>query len=120
MANLISTPFEGPDLDRTAAQVRALLDGGATLVDVREPYEYAAGHAAEAVPIEIERVASRFGEVPADRPVVFTCRGGVRGAMVARAFRAAGYDAYNLEGGMTAWAQAGLPLVPPGGSVAPH
>ena len=32
-----------------------------------------------------------------------------------QAFRAAGYDAYNMDGGIEAWAEAGLPLEPENG-----
>ena len=40
--------------------------------------------------------------------------------MATQAFRTAGYDAYNMSGGITAWAQRGLPLEPEGGTVAEH
>lgn len=70
--------------------------------------------------LEIERVASQASSVPRDRPVAFLCRGGVRAGMVATAFRAIGYDAYNVRGGFTAWHAAGLPVEPQGGTVAPH
>ena len=40
--------------------------------------------------------------------------------MAASAFRSAGYDAYNLSGGIQAWVDAGLPIAPEGGYVAEH
>ena len=40
--------------------------------------------------------------------------------MATQAFRAAGFEAYNLEGGLAAWARAGLPLEPKDGVVADH
>ncbi len=40
--------------------------------------------------------------------------------MATRAFREAGWDAHNMEGGIQAWADAGLPLAPDGGYVADH
>jgi rhodanese-related sulfurtransferase len=40
--------------------------------------------------------------------------------MAANAFRRAGYRAYSLTGGITAWHDEGLPLEPEDGSVAPH
>jgi rhodanese-related sulfurtransferase len=40
--------------------------------------------------------------------------------MATEAFRASGYDAYNLTGGIAAWADQGLPLDPDGGVVAEH
>jgi rhodanese-related sulfurtransferase len=52
--------------------------------------------------------------------VVFYCRVGARSGMAANAFRRAGYDAYSMDGGITAWNEQGLPLEPADGSVADH
>jgi hydroxyacylglutathione hydrolase/adenylyltransferase/sulfurtransferase len=90
------------------------------LVDVREQYEWDAGRIPGAWHIELERVAFRADELPRDRPVVFQCRLGARSAMVTEAFRASGYEAYNLTGGISAWADQGLPMEPQGGQVADH
>ncbi len=94
--------------------------GEVQLIDVREPYEHEAGRIEGARHIELERLASEAGTVDRDRPVVFHCRLGARSAMATQAFRGAGYDAHNMTGGLQAWADAGLPLVPAGGSVAAH
>jgi rhodanese-related sulfurtransferase len=48
--------------------------------------------------------------VPSGRPVIVVCRTGRRSAIAAGKLRDAGLDARNLTGGMTAWAQAGLPV----------
>jgi len=52
--------------------------------------------------------------------VVFYCRSGQRSGLAAEAFRASGFDARNLTGGLLAWVEQRLPLVPEGGSVASH
>ena len=90
------------------------------LVDVREQYEWDAGRIAGARHIELERLAGRAGELPRDRPLVFQCRLGARSAMATQAFRAAGWDAYNLNGGITEWVRRGLPIEPEDGEVAHH
>jgi rhodanese-related sulfurtransferase len=97
-----------------------LRSGEAELIDVREPYEREAGHIGGSRHVEIERLASQAETIPRDRPVIFQCRLGARSGMATRAFRAAGYDAYNLGGGLQAWVEAGLPLVPEDGYVAEH
>ncbi len=94
--------------------------GEAQVIDVRESYEREAGRIAGSRHIELERLASAAETVPRDRPVVFQCRLGSRSAMAAQAFRAAGYDAYNLDGGLLAWVDAGLPIEPDDGYVADH
>jgi hydroxyacylglutathione hydrolase/adenylyltransferase/sulfurtransferase len=102
-------------------RVKVMLDKGEIeLVDVREDYEWEAGRIAGAKHIEMERLPSRADELPRDRPVVFQCRLGARSAMATQAFRAAGYDAYNLSGGLTEWVRRGLPIEPQGGRVAEH
>jgi hydroxyacylglutathione hydrolase/adenylyltransferase/sulfurtransferase len=113
--------FTDPEHELTPERVAEMLARGEIeLVDVRELYEWEAGRIEGARHIEIERLASRATEIPHDRPVVFQCRLGARSAMATQAFRAAGWDAYNLVGGIQAWHDAGLPLVPDGGEVAPH
>jgi rhodanese-related sulfurtransferase len=97
-----------------------MASGEAQVIDVRESYEREAGRIAGSRHIELERLASAAETVPRDRPVVFQCRLGARSAMAAQAFRAAGYDAYNLDGGLLAWVDAGLPIEPDGGCVADH
>ena len=47
-------------------------------------------------------------------------RQGVGSALATQAFRASGFDANNMAGGLVAWAEKGLPLEPDDGSVAPH
>lgn len=95
-------------------------DNRVQLVDVREPYEVEAGHLEGMRHIELERLASKAETIERDRPVLFYCRLGSRSGMAAHAFRRAGYEAYNLAGGITAWHERGLPLVPEGGTVADH
>jgi len=100
---------EVPAIDASDAGRR--LDGGAVLLDVREPDEWAAGHAPDARWIPMGEVAARQAELPDDRDIVVVCRVGARSARVTAALRRAGYEATNLAGGMQAWAVAGLPVV---------
>ena len=112
--------FSSPDIEVTPAQARELADSGAQLIDVRETYEHEAGRIAGARHIELERLASQADTIDRDRPVVFHCRLGSRSAMAAQAFRAAGYDAWSMAGGLQRWFDKDLPLEPDGGHVADH
>jgi rhodanese-related sulfurtransferase len=87
------------------------IDAGAILLDVREPDEWHAGHAENALWIPMGEVAARQQDVPDDRPIVVICRVGSRSARVANALVRGGFDAVNLAGGMRAWAAAGFPVV---------
>jgi rhodanese-related sulfurtransferase len=115
------TAFSDPARDLPPERVAEMLDAEeAVVVDVREPYERTAGRIAGTRHIELERLAAQAESLPRDRPVVFQCRLGARSAMAAQAFRSAGYDAYNLEGGIQAWVDRGLPIAPEDGRVAEH
>lgn len=115
------TLFQDPDSELSPGRVAELWGRGEIqLIDIREPYEHDAGRIEGARHIELERLPSEAETIDRDRPVVFHCRLGARSAMATQAFRAAGYEAHNMTGGLQAWADAGLPLVPAGGYVAPH
>ncbi len=112
--------FENPAIEITPQRAAELLADGASVIDVRESYEREAGYIEGTRHIELERLASNAETIDRERPVVFHCRLGLRSAMAASAFRAAGYDAYTLTGGIQAWVDAGLPIEPDGGYVADH
>ncbi len=90
------------------------LDGGRAdhhLLDVREDDEWQAGHIEGAQHIPLGQLGERLGELPSGRPIVAVCRSGSRSAAAVRGLKQKGYDAANLEGGVTAWSRAGLALV---------
>jgi len=91
-------------------EAEGLIKSGSALLDVREDYEWDAGHVASAVHIPLGLLAERVGELPSDRQVVVVCRSGVRSARAAAFLVTSGYDAVNLAGGMQAWAAVGLPF----------
>lgn len=94
-----------PDLARQLAHDRDLV-----VLDVREPVEWTDGHVPGARHIPMRQVAERIDEVPRDRPVAITCAGGARSSLVGSMLLARGFtDLVNVWGGMTSWAQAGLP-----------
>ncbi len=116
----MSHPFRADDVDVEPEEVERLAgDPQVQLVDVREPYEHEAGRIEGARHIELERLASQAESLPRDKPIVFHCRLGARSAMAAQAFRASGYDAWSMEGGLQRWKDEGLP-VDGGGEVADH
>jgi rhodanese-related sulfurtransferase len=90
------------------------------LVDVREPYEREAGHIAGSRHIELTKLSSQAETLERERPVVFYCRVGSRSEMAAQAFRAAGFEAFSMRGGLVRWVQEQRALEPRGGYVAEH
>jgi rhodanese-related sulfurtransferase len=92
--------------------------GEAQLVDVRQDFEWEAGRIPGAVHIPLDSLPARAGELDRERPVIFGCRTGARSSMATEAFRASGFDAFNLSGGMDAWVENGLDIEPTDGEVA--
>ena len=107
--------IDGPGLTELLAA-----DPELQLIDVREPYEREAGHIADSRHVELNRLTAEAATIDRDRPVYFYCRVGARSRMAAEAFRASGYEAYSLDGGLLRWAEQGRPLSPQGATVADH
>jgi GntR family transcriptional regulator len=108
-ALLMSTPdITVPGVDPAVAA--ALVDSGdALLVDVREDDEWAAGHSPKATHMPLAQLNPVA--IPHGAPVITICRSGARSARAAATLAAAGIAVSNLDGGMKAWAAAGLPIV---------
>ena len=88
------------------------------LLDVREPDEWAAGHAPNAVHIPLGSLAERVQEISADQDVYVVCRSGGRSARATQALIQAGWKAHNVSGGMQAWEASSLPMVSDSGAPA--
>jgi len=96
----------------TLAATRMINDTDAVVLDVRAPGEFEAGHLPGARNIPLAELGKRAGELPAGRPVIVCCNSGASSARGVGELRKAGRDqVFNLDGGLNAWRQAGLPVV---------
>ena len=98
-------------------RLEEILREGGQVVDVRSDEEREAGRIPGTRHVELTGLAAQAETIDRDRPVVFYCRGDGRSEMAAEAFRASGYEAYRLAGGIREWHARGLPLEPDGGQV---
>ena len=98
---------ETPEID--VEQFAAARASG-TVVDVREPREYAAGHVAGALLIPMGQVANRIDELDRTRPVYVICATGNRSLAMTDLLRVLGFEAWSVAGGTTAWARSGRPV----------
>lgn len=96
----------------TPAQVSAgLKDNTIVLVDVREPYEFDAGHIPGAVNLPLSSFDINALPFADGKTMVLSCQAGVRSQRAMDYCRAQGVDAsHHLAGGFGAWANAGLPV----------
>jgi len=90
-------------------EAKRLMDQGARLIDIRGPDEHARERIPGAESHPVEGLTSLAGE---GGIAIFHCRSGQRTAVNAgKLARAAGCDAYIVEGGIEGWKKAGLPVV---------
>jgi rhodanese-related sulfurtransferase len=95
----------------SVAEAAALRDDGAFMLDVREPAEWVDGHIPGATLIPLGELPSRLDEVPGDRSIVVVCRSGNRSAAGRDILLEAGFASVtSLDGGMTDWTGAGMPI----------
>jgi rhodanese-related sulfurtransferase len=92
-----------------AAELQSWLaaDGGsATLLDVREPWEYDVCRIEGSRLVPLAQLPSRVGELDRARPMVVICHHGVRSLRAAAYLEHCGFaDVVNLSGGIDAWAR---------------
>lgn len=98
-----------------AERLRAAEASGAgaapVLVDVREDGELAQARVEGATHVPMSSFVERHGELPKDRPLFVMCASGNRSsAATAFLLRNGWTDVVNVEGGITAWQRAGLPV----------
>lgn len=94
----------------TVQELKSMIDAQSpfTLVDVREPGEFEIVSIPGAVLIPQQTLLSgqAHHQLPLDQPIVLYCRSGIRSARCQEALEQAGLtNAFNLTGGVLAWAQ---------------
>jgi rhodanese-related sulfurtransferase len=82
-----------------------------TLVDVRDPHEYAAGHLPGSLHIPLAELPARIDELRGRQAVTFLCLSGVRSQRACAIAAAAGLAQLgHLEGGLRSWQMLPAPL----------
>ncbi|MDH5750570.1 MAG: metalloregulator ArsR/SmtB family transcription factor [Rhodospirillales bacterium] len=95
--------------------LRRAKDGLVTVLDVRPPGEFAAGHLPGAVNIQLSDLGKRLKDLPKDHEVIAYCRGAycVLSFEAVAQLRKKGFRARRLEEGYPEWKAAGLPVEHP-------
>ena len=85
-------------------EARALVEGGAILVDVRSSGEFDSGHIDGAISIPIQELGGRTDELgDKDREIVLYCQSGGRSAMAKRLLQSKGFQKVHDLGGIGRW-----------------
>lgn len=97
-----------------AEAVTLINRSNAVVLDVRDEAEFASGHIADASNIPVDALAQRIGELKKyqNKPILVNCQRGVRSAKACDILRKAEFtQVHNLQGGISAWLEAKLPVV---------
>lgn len=94
----------------SAGLLARMREGSVTLLDVRPPEEYLAGHVPDAVSIPLAELERRIGELPGDAEIVAYCRGPycVLAIEAVNLLRTRGFNAVRMEDGIRDWRAHGL------------
>jgi rhodanese-related sulfurtransferase/DNA-binding transcriptional ArsR family regulator len=102
--------------DLEPVPARELLDRArkslVTVLDVRPPEEFAAGHLPGAVNIPIQELEKRLGDLPKRKEIVAYCRGPycLMSYDAVELLRKKGLKARRLQAGLPEWRRAGFPV----------
>jgi rhodanese-related sulfurtransferase len=91
-----------------------LINNDAVVIDLRSVDAFAKGHIVSARNIPSDELESRLTSLESikARPVVAVCESGISSTKAVNTLKMAGFESvYGLQGGMTAWGSAGLPVV---------
>ena len=98
------TPVKSMNVDQAREYIHKKPPDELTLLDVRQPNEYEAGHLPGAKLIPLPDILSRIGEIDSRKATVVYCAVGGRSRIAAQMIAAQGFsDVYNLSGGFKAW-----------------
>lgn len=97
----------------SAAEAAALRDGGAFVLDVRQPEEWAEYHVPDSTLIPLGELPNRLNELPRDREIVIVCRSGNRSSQARDILLDAGFtQVTSMAGGLNDWRAQGFVTVP--------
>jgi rhodanese-related sulfurtransferase len=94
-----------------AVKLHDQLPGQSQLIDVRSASEFGSGHIPGAINIPMDQIEARLDDLSPTVPVVLICQTGKRARMTAALLEPCQRQIKVLEGGTSAWIQAGLPVV---------
>jgi rhodanese-related sulfurtransferase len=108
LSNLFGTSV--PKLTATELNEKLKFGKHPLVIDVRQPDEFRQGHIAGAKLIPLGELYKHIKELSKGREIVCVCASGNRSRSAAKILAKDGFTAFDLQGGMTAWRRAKLPV----------
>ena len=91
-----------------------LINNDAAVIDLRSADAYGRGHIVNARNVPFDEFEGHMSKLKSlrNKPVIAVCDAGMTSSKAVDALRKSGFESvYGLKGGMSAWSQAGLPVV---------
>ncbi|MEY3971703.1 MAG: hypothetical protein RLY84_96 [Actinomycetota bacterium] len=92
-------------------ELEAAVSAGHPVLDVREDWEYDAGHVPTAKHIPLNTIPDRLNEISKTEQVWIICQAGGRSMTAANYLESQGYNVVSVAGGTGAWIQSGKEVV---------
>ena len=108
--NLLQSLFGPPMTSVSAVELNEKLKQPKRplVLDVRQPDEFRTGHITSAKLIPLGELSRRLNELPKDKEIACICATGSRSRSATKILLRAGYNAINVNGGMTSWSGNGF------------
>ncbi len=88
--------------------------GHLLVIDVRDSADFVNGHIANAMNVPLSEIPDRLVSITKykEKPILVNCQSGIRSGKACSVLKKNGFnDVYNLEGGITGWVEAKLPIM---------
>jgi rhodanese-related sulfurtransferase len=110
--NLLSSLFGPalPSLNALELSEKLKYSNDTLVVDVRQPEEYREGHIAGSKLIPLGELNKHMNELPKNKEIICVCASGSRSQSATKFLVGAGYNAFDMKGGMFMWQHAKLPV----------
>lgn len=108
----IQTRFSPAAGVSTLEATKLINAGSIVVIDVREPAAYAAGHLGKAINIPLAGLREKLPELrkKSSKNILVYCDRGQKSLAAAKVLAELDKTIHNLQGGLAAWTEAGLPV----------
>ncbi len=77
-----------------------MIESGATVIDIRTPEEFNAGHLSGAINIPLSEIEQGFSSIDKSTPIVLYCRSGARSGRAYYYLESIGFNQLHNAGGL--------------------